>query len=142
MDGKDIDYVYAQMRAVGIATPWTSNLSADWSNPTQAEKFDLTADINGDLLVNKQDVQEILSILGTRMGDVNLDGVVNAADRAIITANLGQSNLGWAGGDLNGDGIVNAADLALVCPADYNSDGTITVQDIFDFLSAWFAGCN
>ena len=26
--------------------------------------------------------------------------------------------------------------------ADFNGSGSITVQDIFDFLSAWFAGCN
>ena len=27
-----------------------------------------------------------------------------------------------------------------VCPPDFNCSGTITVQDIFDFLAAWFAG--
>ncbi len=27
------------------------------------------------------------------------------------------------------------------CSADFNKDGTLGVQDIFDFLSAWFAGC-
>lgn len=26
------------------------------------------------------------------------------------------------------------------CPADFNASGTLTVQDIFDFLNAWFAG--
>jgi len=26
-----------------------------------------------------------------------------------------------------------------VCLADFNCSGTVTVQDIFDFLSAWFA---
>ena len=26
------------------------------------------------------------------------------------------------------------------CAADYNGDGSPTVQDIFDFLAAWFAG--
>ncbi len=26
------------------------------------------------------------------------------------------------------------------CPADFNGSGTLTVQDIFDFLGAWFAG--
>ena len=26
------------------------------------------------------------------------------------------------------------------CPADFNGDGTSTVQDIFGFLAAWFAG--
>ena len=27
------------------------------------------------------------------------------------------------------------------CPADFNQDGTVTTQDIFDFLKAWFVGC-
>jgi hypothetical protein len=27
-----------------------------------------------------------------------------------------------------------------LCPADYNGDGVMSVQDIFDFLAAWFAG--
>ncbi|MCC6323144.1 MAG: VCBS repeat-containing protein [Phycisphaerales bacterium] len=27
------------------------------------------------------------------------------------------------------------------CPADFNTSGTVSVQDIFDFLSAYFAGC-
>ena len=46
-------------------------------------------------------------------GDLNGDGVVNAADLAIV---LGQ----WGGtgtADLNGDGVVNAADLAVVLGA-------------------------
>jgi len=135
----DIDYIYSQIRAVGITNPWTSASSADWSDITQAAKFDLSADINGDLKVDKHDIEEILTILGTRMGDVNLDGVVNATDRAIINSHLGQTGLGWAGGDLNGDGIVDAADLALACPADINGSGTVTVQDLFDFLGFWFA---
>jgi hypothetical protein len=140
VDGLDIDYVYSQIRSVGVANPWTSVTGADWNAIGQAIQFDLSADMTGDLIINKQDVQEILSILGTRMGDVNLDGAVNSLDRTIIITNTGQTNLGWAGGDLNGDGVVNAADLALACGADYNGDGSVTVQDIFDFLSGWFAG--
>jgi len=27
------------------------------------------------------------------------------------------------------------------CPADFNKDGALNVQDIFAFLSAWFSGC-
>ncbi len=27
-----------------------------------------------------------------------------------------------------------------ICPADYNCSGSLTVNDIFDFLAAWFAG--
>jgi hypothetical protein len=43
-------------------------------------------------------------------------------------------NIGW----------INLDDAHLfvgtACPADFNADGAVTVQDIFDFLSAWFAG--
>lgn len=31
--------------------------------------------------------------------------------------------------------------LAADCPADFNHDGANSVQDIFDFLASWFAGC-
>lgn len=27
------------------------------------------------------------------------------------------------------------------CLADFDTSGAVTVQDIFDFLNAWFAGC-
>jgi len=27
------------------------------------------------------------------------------------------------------------------CPGDFNNSGSVSVQDIFDFLSAYFAGC-
>ena len=33
-------------------------------------------------------------------------------------------------------GTVNAC-----CKADFNGDGQVTVQDLFSFLAAWFAGC-
>lgn len=33
------------------------------------------------------------------------------------------------------------APAAGFCRADFNRDGTLAVQDIFDYLSAWFAGC-
>ena len=28
-----------------------------------------------------------------------------------------------------------------LCAADFNGNGALAVQDIFDFLNAWFAGC-
>jgi hypothetical protein len=30
--------------------------------------------------------------------------------------------------------------VATRCAADFNADGAVNVQDIFDFLSSWFAG--
>jgi hypothetical protein len=47
-------------------------------------------------------------------GDANLDGVVDAADCAILTANYGKTGLWWEEGDFNHDGAVNAADVTLM----------------------------
>jgi len=41
-------------------------------------------------------------------------------------------------------GSATSADINLtvqVCGADFNNSGTVSVQDIFDFLAAYFAGC-
>ena len=40
-----------------------------------------------------------------------------------------------------GSGTSAAATLGLGCPADFNNSCALEAQDIFDFLSAWFAGC-
>lgn len=43
-------------------------------------------------------------------------------------------------------GAVTTSDAIVVvrgfCKADFNESGAVSVQDIFDFLSAWFSGCN
>ena len=44
-------------------------------------------------------------------GDLNADGIVNAADLGIVIGTWGTPN---GQGDVNGDGIVNAADLGIV----------------------------
>lgn len=31
--------------------------------------------------------------------------------------------------------------VAWACPADFDHSGKVTVQDLFEFLEAWFAGC-
>ena len=41
-------------------------------------------------------------------------------------------NIGWINLD---DATIFVGD----CPADYNGDGLLNVQDIFDFLAGWFA---
>ena len=47
----------------------------------------------------------------TVRGDLNDDGIVNAADLAMLLAEWGSSN---GAADINGDGVVNAADLAIM----------------------------
>ncbi len=47
------------------------------------------------------------------VGDVNLDGIVNSQDIAVVSSNWLNAGTGIAA-DVNGDGIVNAQDLALI----------------------------
>ena len=42
-------------------------------------------------------------------------------------------NIGWVNLD-------SASVFVGVCAADYNGDGAVNVQDIFDFLAGWFSG--
>ncbi len=49
-----------------------------------------------------------------RLGDVNLDGVVNQTDVAVVQKNIGNSNATWLSGDLNYDGVVSLRDYSLV----------------------------
>ncbi len=105
----DIDYVYAQFKT----NPAVTDGALNWSDLNEAVSGDLSADINGDLVIDQADVCELVTgILGTSFGDANLDGVVNATDIATVTANLGQPG-GWAQGDFDGDGVVTANDLAI-----------------------------
>ena len=55
----------------------------------------------------------------------------------------------WTGPDFNNNGTVTVQDLfdflaawfAGDIRADFNGSGTVTVQDLFDFIGAWFGGC-
>jgi hypothetical protein len=42
-----------------------------------------------------------------------------------------------AGDDADANGTASTPS----CQADFNGDGTATLQDLFDFLNSWFAGC-
>jgi hypothetical protein len=139
IDSADITYIYRQFKQNAFVTDGAAN----WDSYTEALNFDLSADITGNRVIDQADVDEVVKvILGTCYGDVNLDGVVNAADQSIIQASIATppASVTWATGDINGDGVVSAADLALYCPADINCSGAVSVQDIFDFLALYFAG--
>ncbi|MGD9789660.1 MAG: GC-type dockerin domain-anchored protein [Phycisphaerales bacterium] len=148
----DIDYVYAQFKK-------NANIldgAANWSNLDEAIHFDLSADINGDLVVDQADVCELVTgILGTSLGDVNLDGTVDGLDIGIINSNLGNAGT-WATGDVSGDGQVTSDDLdiatgvtdpCLVCVADVDDgtgtgtpDGGVTIDDLLYYLNIFNLG--
>jgi hypothetical protein len=130
VNAADIDYVFAQIAPGDVN--WATNLAG-------AARADLSADINGDLVLDRNDVTEILSaVLCTRWWDVNLDGVVNETDRTIAQSHVGQAG-GWAQGDVDGDGQITSADVTLICPADFNGDGQSDFFDYLDFAAAFDA---
>ncbi len=117
----------------------------NWADLNQAVKMDLSADMDGDLNVTCADVVEIVEvILGTKMGDLNLDGTVDSADASVLTANIGiATGATYAQGDLDCDGDVDSQDLAIfsgnlgfrmTClsplPADLDQDGDVDVNDL------------
>ncbi|MCC5824079.1 MAG: dockerin type I domain-containing protein [Phycisphaerales bacterium] len=132
IDDRDIDSV---CRNFGV-----------WSNLEDAVMIDLSADINGDLVIDYNDVVElVVEILGTEIGDINLDGVVDQLDLDIAMANLGMEG-GWAMGDVNCDGVIDAADIAIIqaainagCIADFNNDGQVNFFDVSAFMAAFNA---
>ncbi|MCA9264794.1 MAG: hypothetical protein KDA60_13130, partial [Planctomycetales bacterium] len=53
----------------------------------------------------------IESHIGTRFGDVNLDGRVDEADFRVWETHQFQEAAGWSGGDFNGDGVTDGLDF-------------------------------
>ena len=146
----DLDYIYAQFADLaGSELDWTDTATVVTANRLGLVR-DLSADVNGDLLINQDDVCATLAFLGTTTGDVNLDGSVDAADEALANANLGNAG-GWADGDVNGDGSVTQADVDIITGAaadpcsgvtsydccDVNADGSCTPTDFTAWISAF-----
>ena len=95
LNATDIDLLYA---AIGTATG-TDEM-----------------DLNGDSLVDTQDVTELVeNRIGTRFGDINLDGSVNLTDFNVMAAtfdSLGENaGNGWNRGNFDGDTDIDLTDF-------------------------------
>lgn len=93
-------------------------------------------DMNGDEKVDSLDHDRIVSAIE------ELDGTPYDADAApngvVIIPEFGA---GFNLYDVNADGIIDQTDLTgyPICPADWDASGTVSVQDIFAYLSSWFS---
>ena len=52
--------------------------------------------------------------VGTEVGDMNFDGLVNATDLILMAAAFGQSGQGYANGNLDANDVVDGTDLAIL----------------------------
>ena len=81
-------------------------------------------DMDGDLDVDEDDmiyhVENLVELqdgsgrVGTKRGDFNLDGIVNATDLAVMNPNFGLSGQLYSDGNANCDSIINGTDLAIL----------------------------
>ena len=97
LDCADVDALVAELVANGVS---------------------LDFDLNGDNLVNMDDLDEWLAIAGTFNvggpyvhGDANLDGSVDVSDFNVWNANKFSSDTGWCGADFNADGVTDVGDF-------------------------------
>lgn len=94
---------------------------------SHAGYFDyLKADLNGSaatvsgtagLVSNATDTKDLMLLfqyIHKVAGDANLDGVVDAADQAILDSGLTIGSGNWLKGDFNRDGLINGDDQALL----------------------------
>ncbi|MEM6334139.1 MAG: chondroitinase-B domain-containing protein [Planctomycetota bacterium] len=72
-------------------------------------------DLDGDGDVDLEDLRVLVEdLIGTVMGDANLDYATNTSDLAILASNFGATANSWGAADFNGDGFVNTGDLAIL----------------------------
>jgi len=139
INAADIDAVHANYVPYNPAgVSWAHVLANQWA------LVDLSADMDGNLVIDDADLQVVLNILCTIQGDADLSGTVDQNDLDTVDANLG-GNGGWAMGDFDGDGQITTADRNFVvanfgyqsvCKADVNCDSAFNNADIPAFVLA------
>ncbi|QDU72630.1 BNR-4 repeat-containing protein [Mucisphaera calidilacus] len=94
-----------------------------------------SGDLDTDGQVSQYDLDHLVtSILGTTFGDANLDRRVDLLDLSQLAASFGQTG-GWADGDFDLNGIVNLNDLSILA-ANFGFDGTAVPEPSIPVLVA------
>ena len=117
MDADDIDFYKNQIDLTVADAAFNPDLDLDLNN---------VIDLDDHALHIETLVQTSTEFIGTSIGDVNLDGVVDVlGDAFILIANLGSSApVGYAGGDLNADCIVDVLSDAFVLIANLGNSNS------------------
>ena len=127
-DGDDDGTAVTDIGAVELpGTPAPNDLDGD--GDTDGDDIDtlclaildlsgkLIFDIDGNGIVESPDFSLYLDLLGTKLGDANLDGSVDVTDFNIWNENKLTTNdpalpgVGWSSGDFNCDGVTDTSDF-------------------------------
>lgn len=113
----------------------------NWADLNVAVNIDLSADMNGDLVIDATDADWIIeTVLNSDRGDLDLDGDVDCDDYNL--ASIGGNR--YSDGDVDFDGDVDNNDLAsiarTICPADITGDAQVNIFDILAYFNAFGAG--
>lgn len=104
LDTSDIELMKPELSLRGVAKATTADLTN-----VDALKFDM----NGNNVVDWKDVKVLQQFADFGDGDVDLNGIVDMADYAILQANWLTSGKTFIQGDLSGDDLVNLDDYNL-----------------------------
>ncbi len=122
-----------------IAAPNGVVPGAQIHNPGDFAGLDFNLPCNPSTLVTRQffkDGVQIVPLNGSRLQMV--DAKINITDVRPSDTGVYRCTLITLCGTVSQE---IALGVRSGCPADFNSSGSVTVQDIFDFLAAYFAGC-
>ncbi len=112
--------------------------------PGVNDQFDLT----GDGLINNEDAGQWLADAASenglggpyKIGDANLDGVVDVSDYNLWNTGKFTSTLFWDVGDFNGDGVADVSDYNLWNTTKFtSSDGAAAVPEPTSWTLSLFA---
>ena len=91
-----------------------STADIDRLNEALFSKSDnITFDLSGDQQVNSFDRDWLLTIMGSGLGDANLDHTTNFSDFLVLSQHFGAAG-GWAQGDFDGSGQIGFADFLIL----------------------------
>ena len=135
-----------QPSSVVGGTPGVSYVLGDYTADNSVDAGDIDAisaalrsgrtdrvfDLTGDRSLSDADRTALIeTVLGTVLGDADLDGVVGTADGEALLAHLGQA-AGWSSGDFDGDGMVTGSRDGALLLAGLAADAALASEASWD----------
>lgn len=120
-------YSFNQIRSVDPNNPAAGAIVHSVSPSGIGQPLSFAQDRDGEVYVLTGSGPYRITGLGTESPDCNNNAIV---DRCEIERGLAT--------DFNNDGVPDVC--TQLCPADFNGDQLVSVQDIFDYLATWFRG--